>query len=135
MELLKEDYTLIRMAKDIIKKHYCYGKHHVGVALKTKSGHIYTAIHVKANVGRVSVCAEAVAIGMALANGDTAFDTIVAVKHPKPELEDQEPQVVSPCGLCRELISDYDATTKVIYIDNSLIKKDEIGFLLPAKFV
>jgi cytidine deaminase len=77
-----EDEQLIKAAKDTIRKFYKYGKHHIGAALRTKSGKIFTAVHLEANVGRVAVCAEAIVIGKAISEGEHEFDTIVAVRHP-----------------------------------------------------
>lgn len=82
-------------------------KHHVGAAIRTKSGEITSAVHIEAYIGRVTVCAEAIAIGSAISNGQKNFDTIVAVRHPYSDEVDRRIKVVSPCGICRELISDY----------------------------
>ena len=57
----------------------------------------------------MAVCAEAVALGQAVdAAAKLGIDTIVAVRHPAPDENDRHIAVVSPCGACRELISDYD---------------------------
>ena len=101
-----EDEQLIKAAKDTILKYYKYGKHHIGAALRTKSDKIFTAVHLEANVGRVDVCAEAIVIGKAISEGENEFETIVAVRHPNPDEQNQEIKVVSPCGICRELISE-----------------------------
>ena len=129
-----EDEQLIKAAKDAILKYYKYGKHQIGAALRTKSGKIFTAVHLEANVGRVAVCAEAVVIGKAISEGEKEFDTIVAVRHPNPDEQNQEIKVVSPCGICRELISDYGADTKIIFSDNNEVKKCVVSDLLPYKF-
>lgn len=129
-----EDKQLIKAAKDAILEYYKYGKHHIGAALRTKSGKIFTAVHLEANVGRAAVCAEAVVIGKAISEGENEFDTIVAVRHPNPDEQNQEIRVVSPCGICRELISDYGADTKVIFSDNNEVKKCVVLDLLPYKF-
>ena len=129
-----EDRQLIKAAKDTILKYYKYGKHHIGAALRTKSGEIFTAVHLEANVGRVAICAEAVVIGKAISEGEKEFDTIVAIRHPNPNEQNQEIKVVSPCGICRELISDYGAHTKVIFSDNNEVKKCVVSDLLPYKF-
>jgi len=43
--------------------------------------------------------------------------------------------VVSPCGICRELIHDYDAHARVIVPDNGKAPKAvTIGELLPNKY-
>jgi cytidine deaminase len=88
----KKDQQLIKAAKSIIALRSKPEFHEVGAALRTRSGKIFSAVNVKANVGRVSVCAEAVAIGMAAAIGDTDIERIVAVDH--------NGRVISPCGMC-----------------------------------
>ena len=74
-----------------------------------------TGVNLDAYLGRMAVCAEAVALGRAVTDlGETGIDTIVAVRHPKPTEADQTITVVSPCGACREMIWDYDRNARVI---------------------
>ena len=47
------------------------------------------------------------AIGKSISEGYHEFDTIVAVAHPHPHEDIEKCWVVAPCGMCRELISDY----------------------------
>lgn len=117
------DKELIEEARCIISKRFKEDYHHVGAALKTKSGKVFSAVHLEAYVGRIAVCAEAIAIGMAAAAGDTEIETIVAV--------DRQGQVVSPCGMCRELISDYAADCRVLLSEEESIPINE---LLPKKY-
>ncbi|PEQ91717.1 cytidine deaminase [Bacillus sp. AFS006103] len=132
--ITKEDEELVEIAKELIKQHYHYGKHHVACAVRMKNNLIFKGIHLKANVGRATICAESVALGQALTNGEKEFDTIVAVKHPSPNSESSEIMVVSPCGVCRELISDYCSDMKVIIPGENQIAKRHIHELLPSKF-
>ncbi len=86
--------------------------------MRTRDGRIITGVNIDAYLGRIAVCAEAIAIGRAITeHGDHGIETIVAVRHPKPG-EPGKVAVVSPCGICRELIHDYDAKAKVIVPDN-----------------
>lgn len=78
------DYDLIKEAETVIEKNYKYGRHHVGSAVRTRAGAIFSAVHVEANVGRITVCAEAIAIGKSISEGDHEFETIVTVAHPHP---------------------------------------------------
>ena len=56
------------------------------------------------------------------------------MRHPKPG-EPGKIAVVSPCGICRELIHDYDANARVIVPDNGRTPKVvSIGELLPNKY-
>ncbi|CAH0229537.1 Blasticidin-S deaminase [Peribacillus sp. Bi96] len=128
------DHDLIAAASAKITELYEENKHHVGAALRTKSGKIVDAVHIEAYIGRVTVCAEAIAIGKAISEGEKEFDTIVAVKHPYSDEENRALKVVSPCGMCRELISDYAKDCFVILnVDGETIKT-EISELLPLKY-
>ena len=124
--MVELDEKLIDRARSIIKNRYKEGFHHIGAALRTKSGKEFSAVHLEAHVGRIAVCAEAIAIGMAAAEGDTEIDTIVAVN--------SQGEIVSPCGMCRELISDYSPEAKVIIKENSNYGIVTINELLPQKY-
>jgi len=121
-----EDRKLIEAARSIIALRSKPEAHEVGAALRTRSGKLFAAVNVKANVGRVSICAEAVAIGMAAAAGDTDIETIVAV--------DQKGRVISPCGMCREMISDYAPQAEVIVSGGDGMEILKVAELLPHKF-
>lgn len=128
------DYILIKEAEKVIEKNYRYGRHHIGSAVRTKSGNIYSAVHVEANVGRITVCGEAMVIGKSISEGDHEFETIVAVAHPHPHEDLDNCWVVAPCGMCRELISDYGKDTDVIISYNGKLVKCNIMQLLPEKY-
>ncbi|PFO74807.1 cytidine deaminase [Bacillus cereus] len=134
MPLNSEDYDLITAAEKVIEKNYKYGRHHIGSAVRTTTGNIYAAVHVEANVGRITVCGEAMAIGKSISEGDHEFDTIVAVAHPHPHEEIEKCWVVAPCGMCRELISDYGKNTNVILSYNGELVKCNVMELLPEKY-
>lgn len=112
--LLDEDFELIEAAKEKIISLYEEDKHHVGSAIRTETGKIVSAVHIEAYIGRVSVCAEAITIGKAISEQEKNFNTIVAVRHPYSDEVNRELRVVSPCGMCRELISDYSPDCFVI---------------------
>ncbi|HDR4724308.1 cytidine deaminase [Bacillus cereus group sp. Sample62] len=134
MPLNSEDYDLITAAEKVIEKNYKYGHHHIGSAVRTTTGNIYAAVHVEANVGRITVCGEAMAIGKSISEGDHEFDTIVAVAHPHPHEDIEKCWVVAPCGMCRELISDYGKNTNVILSYNGELVKCNVMELLPEKY-
>jgi cytidine deaminase len=126
-----EDQELVERATQAIADREIPGWHGVGAALRTPSGNVYEAIHLEADVGRIAVCAEAIAIGKAVYDGDFGISTIVAV------LASGEGHftVVPPCGMCREMISDYGPGARVLHPDH---KGDVVGTpienLLPAKW-
>ncbi|HEX2367173.1 MAG TPA: cytidine deaminase [Bradyrhizobium sp.] len=133
--LSKKDKELIAAATDAIGKRYRNDWQEVGAALRTRDGRIVTGVNIDAYIGRIAVCAEAIAIGRAITEtGDQGIETIVAVRHPKPG-EPGKIAVVSPCGICRELIYDYDAKARVIVPNSGKEPKvTTIGELLPNKY-
>ena len=129
------DKELVAAATQAIKDRYRNDWQEVGAAIRTRDGRVVTGVNLDAYVGRGAVCAEAVAIGRALTEkGDQGIETIVAVRHPKPDEPSREIAVVSPCGTCRELIHDYDARARVIVPDKGRVAIVTIGELLPNKY-
>jgi cytidine deaminase len=109
-----DDRALLAVAQEVMRQHYRPLRHMVAAALRTRDGRVWTGLHLGTTVGRLSVCAEAVAVGRAMLEGDGSIHTVVAVRHPKPEEDDRSVAVVSPCGACREMIVDYDLDAMVI---------------------
>jgi cytidine deaminase len=134
-KLGKGEKELIAAATAAIQQRYRDDWQEVGAALRTRSGKILTGINLDAYLGRMAVCAEAVALGRAVTDvGETGIETIVAVRHPEPAEADQAIVVVSPCGSCRELIWDYDRNARVIVPSANGPVVAGIGELLPNKY-
>ena len=120
------DEELINIARELIAARFKEGCHHIAAALRTTSGKVYSGVHLEAYVGRIAVCAEAIAIGAAATAGDTSIETIVAVN----ELG----EIVSPCGMCRELISDFSPDAYVIILRSGQPVSVPVLDLLPDKY-
>lgn len=134
VELGRDGYGLIHEATEIIKKHYRKHWHSVGCALLTSDGSIYTSFNIDATVGRIAVCAEPIAIAQALKDGKNRFDTIVAVRHPDPEKGHDKYEVIPPCGMCREISTDYDMDIGVLIETDGKTLKMKMRDLLPYKY-
>ncbi|MBI1363084.1 MAG: cytidine deaminase [Proteobacteria bacterium] len=132
--LNKDDLKLIEEARAIIKRHYFPDKHHIGAAIKTTSGKVYTAVHLDGSVGQCSICAESIALGKAISEGDPVPVIVAAVRHPRPQEADQTIKVVSPCGRCREIISDFGPDCYLIVPTEDGVKKVSVAELLPFKY-
>ena len=133
--LSKADSELIDAATDAIRKRYRYDWQEVGAAIRLRSGKIFTGVSLDAYLGRMAICAEAVALGQAITvAGELDIDTVVAVRHPPPEEKGRPIAVVSPCGACRELIWDYDRNARVIVPGPAGPMSVGIGELLPNKY-
>jgi cytidine deaminase len=132
--LTPADEELVETARTVLLRHYRPFWHMVSAALRGRDGRIWTGIHLGATVGRMQVCAEAVALGRAVLEGDARIDCAVAVRHPKTHELDQSLAVVAPCGACREMLVDFDADAMVIVPTGSGLIKVPVRTLLPIPY-
>lgn len=79
-------------------------------------GSFTDGVSLPASIGRVSSCAEPVAVGSAIAAGYDPGETeaCVAVSSPMPEHDADDQRVVPPYGVCRELLVDYSSEIRVV---------------------
>ena len=131
-----DDLALIEATNSLIKQRYVENRHHIASAVRGVSGRIYTGLHLDTYVGRASVCAEAVALGQAMAGGETGIEAIVSIRHPRPRENTTEIPVVSPCGICREMLADFarDCVVIVPGRDGKGVVKVQVAELLPNKY-
>ena len=132
--LTEADAELLEIARAVMLRHYRPFWHTVAAALRGRDGRVWTGVHLGATVGRLSICAEAVAMGRAIMDGDGTVECAVAVRHPKPEEEDRTLAVVAPCGACRELLFDYDRGARVIVPMGPGLQVVTITELLPSPY-
>ncbi|WP_435319434.1 cytidine deaminase [Haloarchaeobius sp. TZWSO28] len=130
--LYAADYDLIREAEACLEEHFHPERHDVASALRTESGEVYTAINVNSRIGNASVHGEPVNLANALKDGHTRFDCSAAVYYPDNDPEN-EPAVTSACGVCRELLYDYDIELDIIVMDDGDVRKASITELLPGR--
>ncbi|QQR80672.1 MAG: cytidine deaminase [Deltaproteobacteria bacterium] len=88
---------LLESAKQARKQAYApYSRHHVGAAVLTKSGKIYSSGNVENGCYALTICAERGALYHAIANGEFEFEAL-AVTNGSAEL-------ITPCGVCRQVL-------------------------------
>ena len=134
--LIDPDRRLIERAREATEAAfdpaYFEGAHSVGAAVRTDGGEVFTGVSQPAGVGRASVCAEPSALSAARIAGADGFAASAAVRHPLPD-EDREFAVVSACGVCRELLCDYDESCGVIFPTTGGLRKASVESLLPTR--
>ena len=123
-DLTEEDLELIERASETIRKNYDSFKfnHTVAVAVRCKNGKIYTGVNVYSIHG---ACAEMIAVGSAITDGEREFECIVAVRGKNGD------EILPPCGNCRQFFSDYMPDCKVIINTKNVLKKITARDLLP----
>jgi len=91
--------TLIDEAKIAREKAYVpYSKFQVGAALLTEDGKVYHGCNIENAAYSMCNCAERTAIFSALAHGDRKFKALAVIA--------DTDRPVSPCGACRQVISE-----------------------------
>ena len=126
-ELDSQDQQLIDAASSVLEQNYDAERHTVGAAVLTGSGKIYSAVNVE-SVG-YGPCAEPIAVGSAISAGERELLRIVAVGNEKVPHS-----LLSPCGNCRQLLSEYAPDCMVIIDRPTGPVKVRVGDLLPEAY-
>ncbi len=133
----ERDLQLVEAARSVLARRYRPRWHSVGAAIRGKSGRIYTAVNLNARyVGRVDVCAEAVALGMAIAAGEKGLESVVAVQRGTRGSRSPRGRIVPPCGVCREMFNDYAPKMTVLLPGpKGAVVRKRAEELLPERYV
>ncbi|QDS98676.1 cytidine deaminase [Adhaeretor mobilis] len=104
-----------------------YSKFHVGAAVLTASGEIHSGCNVENASYGLTICAERIAAGAAVAAGGKKI-TAVAVATPGGH---------SPCGACRQFLAEFGGAMTVLLIDSddpTNVNETSLDTLLPRQF-
>lgn len=125
--LTEKDNELIARAQGAIRSNYdgVNFNHTVGAAVRCGNGKIYTGVNVYSLHG---ACAEQVAIGAAITQGEREFETVVAVRGREGE------EIIPPCGNCRQMLFDYMPDCEVIFMAGGERGKVMAKELLPFAY-
>jgi len=124
----KEYKKLINEAEKARKRAYTpYSKFKVGAAVLSVDGKIFTGCNIENASFGLTLCAERVAIFKAISEGSTKFEAIAVVG------DTDKP--CSPCGACRQVISEFGEDIPLIMANlKGDIKIKKIKELLPEAF-
>lgn len=124
----QEPGGLIEAARDAKRRAYApYSEFKVGAALLASDGRVFAGCNVENASYPVTICAERVALGSAVAAGARRFERLAIVTDaamPTP-----------PCGMCRQALSEFGLDLQI----DSAARGDaaahwRLGDLLPAHF-
>lgn len=106
-----------------------YSKFRVGAAVRTKNGKIYQGANVENRSYGLTMCAERVAIFRAIMDGAKPGD-IAALS-----IASDNDDFASPCGACRQVISEFAIDCPIILVNNSgKTESHTLAELLPLPF-
>jgi len=121
------DRDLVKLANDVRRLAYApYSEFPVGAALLCADGTVVTGVNIENAVNGLSLCAERVALFKAISEGEVEFDMISVVTD----------NGGSPCGACRQVLSEFGRDTIVLIADGNgkLMKTISVRELLPEAF-
>jgi len=124
----KEYEKLIQEAEKARKKAYTpYSKFKVGAAILCDDGKIFSGCNIENASFGLTICAERVAIFKAISEGSSKFKAIAVIGNTnKP---------CSPCGACRQVISEFGEDIPLIMTNlKGEVKIKKIKELLPGAF-
>jgi len=118
--------TLFEYAKTMQKRaHAPYSGFQVGAALQAENGILIGGCNIENSSYGLTICAERVAIGNAIAQGHTNFNALAIVS----------PTGCFPCGACRQVILDMCGNITIyICTPETIVHTISFNELLPYSF-
>lgn len=122
----KETDELIQQARQAREHAYApYSKFKVGAALRGRSGKVYTGSNVENASFGLTMCAERVALGHAVSEGEREFEEIAVVTE----------NGAAPCGACRQVLREFSPRLRVVMADtDGHARAKSLAELLPDDF-
>ena len=122
-----EAEKLLEEAKRACDKSYSpYSGFPVGAAVLTRIGAVYTGTNIENASYSLTVCAERVALGKAISEGDSEIIAI-AIYAPVDS--------ISPCGACRQFIIEFGKDIVIIFRHDKELIQRTMQELLPFQFI
>ncbi|MGH7644770.1 MAG: cytidine deaminase [Gemmatimonadales bacterium] len=119
---------LVRQAREtLVRAHAPYSEFRVGAALEAADGRVFTGCNVESASYGLTICAERVAIGAAVAGGARRFRRIVVASETDPP--------AAPCGACRQLLAEFGLDVDVIAVGPASERRWTLRALLPDAFL
>ena len=110
-DLNKEDAWLLNEAKEVTQDAYApYSRFHVGAVAKLSNGQIVAGTNQENASYPVGICAERVLLGTAATLYPGVAIESIAVSYDGVDIQSDHP--ISPCGMCRQALLEYEERTK-----------------------
>lgn len=120
------DQLLIDASAAVRNEAYApYSHFAVGAALLGATGEVFTGCNVENISFGLTMCAERVAVGRAIANGVRAFEKLA--------LTSDSSAPVVPCGACRQVLAEFAPTLRILSTTTGGARTEfQLDVLLPS---
>ena len=118
---------LVRRAREVMKNAYApYSKFHVGAAIEADDGTMHVGCNVENASYGLTICAERMAVGAAVAAGKRSLKRVAVATAVEPP--------ATPCGACRQLLAEFGLDLEIIAAGPSTERRWKLRELLPEAF-
>jgi cytidine deaminase len=118
---------LVRRARAVMENAYApYSNFHVGAAIEADDGTIHVGCNVENASYGLTICAERMAVGAAVAAGKRHLVRIAVASGVEPP--------ATPCGACRQLLAEFGLDLEILTVGPSSQRRWRLRELLPEAF-
>ena len=118
---------LVARAREAMRNaHAPYSEFRVGAAIEAADGRVFAGCNVESASYGLTICAERMALGAAVAAGARAFRRVAVTTEVEPP--------AAPCGACRQLLAEFGLNLEVVAVGPSTERRWTLAALLPDAF-
>ena len=118
---------LVRRARAVMANAYApYSHFHVGAAIEADDGSIHVGCNVENASYGLTICAERMAVGAAVAAGKRNLVRLAVASAVEPP--------ATPCGACRQLLAEFGLDLEIIAVGPKSERRWTLRELLPEAF-
>lgn len=119
--------ALVEAARGAMANAYApYSQFHVGAAVEDTAGRVFAGCNVESASYGLSICAERMALGAAVAAGARRLRRVVVTTEVDPP--------AAPCGACRQLLAELGLDTEIVAVGPASERRWVLRDLLPDAF-
>ena len=118
---------LVGRARETMRNAWApYSEFRVGAAIEAADGRVFVGCNVESASYGLTICAERMALGAAVAAGARSLRRIAVTTEVEPP--------AAPCGACRQLLAEFGLNLEVIAAGPSSERRWTLAALLPDAF-
>ena len=118
---------LVRRARAVMANAYApYSHFPVGAAVQAEDGSIHVGTNVENASYGLTICAERMAVGAAIAAGQRRLVRVAVASQVDPP--------ATPCGACRQLLAEFGLDMEIIAVGPKSERRFALRALLPEAF-
>ena len=118
---------LVGRAREAMRNAYApYSEFRVGAAIEATDGRVFAGCNVESASYGLTICAERMALGAAVAAGARSFRRVAVTTEVEPP--------AAPCGACRQLLAEFGLNLEVVAVGPSTERRWTLAALLPDAF-